>query len=106
MSDRRFDIGLSFPGEHRPYVEEVASKLAAIFSKNRVLYDEWCAAEFARLDLDTYLPNLYRTQSELVVIFLLSAVQAKALVSPRMARDQTIDCDSGFATHHAVALRF
>ena len=77
MSDRRFDIGLSFPGEHRPYVEEVATKLAAIFSKNRVLYDDWCAAEFARLDLDTYLPNLYRTQSELVAIFLCPQVASK-----------------------------
>ncbi|WP_018408353.1 TIR domain-containing protein [Methylocystis rosea] len=77
MSDRRFDIGLSFPGEHRPYVEEVATKLAAILSKNRVLYDDWCAAEFARLDLDTYLPNLYRTQSELVAIFLCPEYKQK-----------------------------
>ncbi|MBS1790832.1 MAG: hypothetical protein JST85_24155 [Acidobacteria bacterium] len=67
---RRFDIALSFPGEHRPFVEQVATQLAATFSQDRVLYDKYHDAEFARLDLDVYLPNLYRTESELIVLFL------------------------------------
>lgn len=67
---RRFRIALSFPGEHRDFVEEVAGHLAAAVGRERVLYDKYCEAEFARLDLDVYLPRLYREQSELIVLFL------------------------------------
>ena len=72
----RFAIALSFPGEHRAFVKEVAEHLAANFGKERVLYDKWLEAEFARVDLDVYLPNLYRTQSELIVIFLCQEYKA------------------------------
>ncbi|MBS1786784.1 MAG: hypothetical protein JST85_03635 [Acidobacteria bacterium] len=54
---RRFAIALSFPGEHRTFVEQVAAHLATTFSQDRVLYDHYHDAEFARLDLDVYLPN-------------------------------------------------
>jgi TIR domain len=74
---RRFDIALSFPGEHRDFVEQVAGRLAATFGKERVLYDKYYEAEFARIDLDVYLPRLYRTQSELIVIFLCPEYAAK-----------------------------
>ncbi|MCX6899110.1 MAG: hypothetical protein NT105_10450 [Verrucomicrobia bacterium] len=67
---RRFDIALSFPGEHREFVSKVAAVLAKASSKERILYDKFHEAEFARPDLDTYLPNLYRTKSELIVLFL------------------------------------
>ena len=67
---RRFDVALSFPGEHRAFVAEVAECLSSEFGKERVLYDDYYEAEFARPDLDLYLPNLYRTESELIVIFL------------------------------------
>ena len=42
-----------------------------------MLYDHYHDAEFARLDLDVYLPNLYRTESELLVIFLCVEYAAK-----------------------------
>jgi TIR domain len=67
---RRFAIALSFPGEHRSFVAEVAGHLAARFGKERILYDKYYEAEFARPNLDVYLPGLYREQSELVVLFL------------------------------------
>jgi hypothetical protein len=76
-SSRRFDIALSFPGEHRPFVEQVASLLASAFGKDRVLYDKYYEAEFARMGLDVYLPNLYRTPSELIVLFLCPEYAAK-----------------------------
>jgi hypothetical protein len=63
----RFAIALSFPGEQRDFVEQGAGHLAASFGKDRVLYDKYYEAEFARLDSDVYLPRLYRTQSELIV---------------------------------------
>lgn len=69
-ASRRFDVALSFPGEHRDYLQEVATHLSAKFSEERVLYDHYHDAEFARPDLDVYLPNLYRTESELIVIAL------------------------------------
>ncbi len=74
---RRFSIALSFPGDRRDFVEKVAECLAETVSKTRILYDKFCEAEFARLDLDTYLPKLYRTQAELIVIFLCEGYKTK-----------------------------
>lgn len=76
-SIRRFDIALSFPGERREFVEGVAEHLSATLHRDRVLYDKYYEAEFARLDLDVYLPRLYREQSELVVAFLCPDYQQK-----------------------------
>ena len=76
-SKRRFDVALSFPGEHRDFVEGVAGHLAATFGRQRVLYDKYHEEEFARLDLNTYLPALYRKDSDLVVIFLCPQYAAK-----------------------------
>ncbi len=67
---KRFSIALSFPGEYRDFVEKVSDYLADTVTMQRVLYDKYWEAELARLDLDVYLPNLYRNESELVVIFL------------------------------------
>jgi hypothetical protein len=77
LESKRFSIALSFPGEYRPFVENVADNLANSVTTERVLYDKYCEAEFARLDLDTYLPNLYRSESELVVIFLCPEYKEK-----------------------------
>ncbi|MSP39140.1 MAG: hypothetical protein EXR70_11670 [Deltaproteobacteria bacterium] len=74
---RRFDIALSFPGEHRDFVEQVAGHLTNAFGKERLLYDKYHDEEFARLDLNTYLPALYRKDSELIVLFLCPEYAAK-----------------------------
>jgi hypothetical protein len=74
---RRFDIALSFPGEHRDKAAAVAERLAATFGEDRILYDKYHEAEFARLGLDVHLPELYRTQSELIVLFLCPEYEAK-----------------------------
>lgn len=66
----RFTIALSFPGEHRTFVKQVADCLAATFGEQHILYDDYHDVEFARLDLDVYLPKLYHTESELIVLFL------------------------------------
>ncbi|HMV48843.1 MAG TPA: TIR domain-containing protein, partial [Blastocatellia bacterium] len=76
-SSRRFAVALSFPGEHRCFVEQVAQHLSAKFNQDRVLYDKFYESEFARPDLDVYLPGLYRTQSELIVLFLCPEYAAK-----------------------------
>jgi tetratricopeptide (TPR) repeat protein len=69
-SSRRFEIALSFPGEHRGVVEKVAEILASKFTSEQILYDEYHDAEFSAPDLDIYLPPLYLDDSELIVVFL------------------------------------
>lgn len=77
MEPLRFTVALSYPGEHRAFVSQVADNLASTFSTERVLYDKYHDEEFARLDLNTYLPALYRKNSELIVIFLCPEYAAK-----------------------------
>lgn len=67
---RRFDIALTFPGDRRKFVEQVAELLAQRLGQKRILYDRWYEAEFGRLDLDTYLQTLYHDQSTLIAVFL------------------------------------
>lgn len=76
-TSKRFRIALSFPGEHRNFVRKVAERLGAGFGRNRVLYDDWYEAEFARVDLDTYLQKLYHDESELIAVFLCSDYEQK-----------------------------
>jgi len=54
---KRFRVALSFPGEHRPFVSEVANVLATNLGKDRVFYDTFHEAELARPDLDVYLQS-------------------------------------------------
>ena len=76
-SGKRFKVGLSFPGEHRPFVEQVAGRLANQVGKSRILYDKFHEAEFAQPDLDVYLPNLYRTECDLIAVFLCAEYKKK-----------------------------
>ena len=66
---KRFAVALSFPGEYRSIVSQVAAQLTNNLGEGRVLYDEYYEAEFARRNLDVYLQNLYKNESELVVVF-------------------------------------
>jgi hypothetical protein len=74
---KRFAVALSFAGERRPFVSRVAVALAAGLGRERVLYDAWYEAEFARPDLDTYLQRLYREESELIAVFLCAEYERK-----------------------------
>ena len=77
MSTPRFKIALSFPGEHRSFVEKVAALLADRVGRYQVLYDRYYEAEFARTDLDTYLQRLYHDESELIAVFLCADYERK-----------------------------
>src|SRR5215470_11303235 len=70
MSAKRFRIALSFAGEKRDFVAQVATLLAQRFTKAAILYDQFHEAEFACSDLGIYLPGLYHDQSDLVVAVL------------------------------------
>jgi hypothetical protein len=70
MSAKRFRIAFSFAGEKRDFVAEVAAILAGRFSEEKILYDKYHEAEFARARLGRYLPKLYHEQADLVVVVI------------------------------------
>jgi hypothetical protein len=74
---RRFRVALSFPGEHREFVEPIAEKLAHKLGKPKVLYDKYHEAEFARPNLDVYLQSLYHDNSDLLVVFICADYERK-----------------------------
>ena len=74
---KRFKIALSFPGEQRSLVGKIAEKLADKLTVPCVLYDRFHRSEFARPNLDTYLQDLYRNQSDLIIVFLCSKYDEK-----------------------------
>ena len=74
---KRFSVALSFPGEHRQFVEKVAEELRLRLNDESVFYDRNYQAELARMDLDIYLQAIYSEHSELVVVFLCAEYEAK-----------------------------
>ena len=74
---RRFRVAFSFAGAKRDFVAQVAALLAARFTEAAILYDKYHEAEFARRDLGFYLPDLYRDQSDLVVVVVCRDYQQK-----------------------------
>jgi tetratricopeptide (TPR) repeat protein len=74
---RRFRIALSFAGEKRAFVEQVAAALAQQFSEDAILYDKFHEAEFSRARLGRYLPKLYHEQSDLMVVVLCRDYEGK-----------------------------
>lgn len=68
--DHDFDVGLSFPGEVRDYVQQVAAALAKTLGKHRVFYDNFYKAQLARPNLDVALQKIYRDRCRLLVAFL------------------------------------
>src|SRR6059058_1228445 len=67
---KRFRIAFSFAGEKRDFVAQVAAILAKRFGKDKILYDKYHEAEFARSDLAFHLPALYHEEADLVVAVL------------------------------------
>jgi tetratricopeptide (TPR) repeat protein len=67
---KRFRIAFSFAGEKREFVANVARILADRFGEDKILYDKFHEAEFARARLGRYLPRLYHEESDLVVVVI------------------------------------
>lgn len=66
---RRFAVALSFPGQHRRFVRNVAERLAEVLGKEHIFFDEWYEAEIRGTDADLKLKRVYRDDAELVVPF-------------------------------------
>jgi biotin-[acetyl-CoA-carboxylase] ligase BirA-like protein len=74
---RRFRVALSFPGEHRDFVQRIALSLAERLGKNVVFYDKFFEAELARPNLDIYLQEIYHDHSDLIAVFICSDYEHK-----------------------------
>jgi tetratricopeptide (TPR) repeat protein len=74
---KRFRIAFSFAGEKREFVAKVARILADRFGEDKILYDKFHEAEFARYDLGIRLPKLYGEQSDLIVPVICPNYDAK-----------------------------
>jgi len=72
-----FDVALSFPGEVRQLVEQVARELESQIGPNSYFYDNNYVSQLARPSLDALLQDIYRNRSKLVVVFLGSDYQRK-----------------------------
>lgn len=77
ISTHNFDVALSFPGEVRPLVEEVAGHLERLIGPNAYFYDNNYTSQLARPSLDTLLQDIYRNRAKLIVVFLSADYQRK-----------------------------
>jgi tetratricopeptide (TPR) repeat protein len=77
ITAKRFRIALSFAGEKRNFVAQVAAILAKRFGKGTILYDKYHGPEFSRARLGRYLPKLYNEQSDLIVVIISADYQEK-----------------------------
>ncbi|MDR8407987.1 TIR domain-containing protein [Nonomuraea sp. 3-1Str] len=64
----RYDVALSFAGEERDYVEQVAATLKAVGV--RVFYDEYEKASLWGKDLYEHLDSIYRNASRYCILFV------------------------------------
>jgi hypothetical protein len=70
---RRFAIALSFPEEHRHYVQRVAEALLVGLggeqARSRIFYDKWHEAEIIGYGANRKMQYVYAKESELIVPF-------------------------------------
>ncbi len=69
------DIALSFTGENRPYMEQVAAALKG--RDVRVFYDDYERAILWGKDLYAHLSDVYRTRARYTAIFISKHYAAK-----------------------------
>jgi len=77
LSQHVFEVGLSFPGEIRNTVEEVARHLEGLLGPHSYFYDFNYQSQLARPGLDTFIQGIYRNRSRLIVVFLSADYQRK-----------------------------
>ena len=77
IATHSFEVALSFPGEIRPLVEEVALHLERMIGPNAYFYDNNYVSQLARPGLDILLQDIYRKRAKLIVVFLNADYQRK-----------------------------
>jgi hypothetical protein len=102
---KRFLVALSFPGEKRGYVRQVADHLAHELGRKQVLYDHFLTTELTRPSLDVHMARLYRYESELIVPFYCAEYARKQWcgLESRQIRDLLMDSSQ---SHRVMPFRF
>lgn len=77
IDEIQFKVALSFPGEQRQYVAEVANRLRAQLGDDAVFYDYDYQSQLARPNLDLLLQDIFGNRSELIVVFLCASYQSR-----------------------------
>ena len=72
-----FKVALSFPGEHRSYVQRVADELERKLGRDACFYDRNYEAQLAQPSLDVLLQEIYGGRSGLVVAFICQEYDEK-----------------------------
>jgi hypothetical protein len=97
ITTHSFEVALSFPGEVRSLVEQIALELERRIGPNSYFYDNNYVSQLARPGLDALLQDIYRNRSRLVVVFLSSdyqernwcGIEFRAIKEIMMERDHT-----------------
>jgi len=76
ISKHVFDVALSFPGETRQLVEEIAHELERRLGPNTYFYDNNYVSQLAQPSLDVLLQGVY-SRAKLDVVFLSADYQKK-----------------------------
>lgn len=77
ISSHHFKVGLSFPGESRSFVKDVANGLEGHLGSHTYFYDNNYVSQLARPSLDSLLQDIYRNRCDLVVVFVGEDYQEK-----------------------------
>lgn len=77
VEEIQFAVSLSFSGDQRSYVSEVASELKRRLAPDLIFYDEDFTAQLARPNLDTLLQKIYLNNSDLVAVFFSSEYEKR-----------------------------
>jgi len=77
LSNITFKVALSFPGEKRSYVEQVATGLKESLGTDSVFYDFDYQSQLCQPNADIILQNIYHRQSQLIVVFLCKEYSEK-----------------------------
>ncbi|WP_363347922.1 TIR domain-containing protein [Methylocystis echinoides] len=96
LSNHVFDVALSFPGEVRPLIEQVAVDLERRLGPHTYFYDNNYVSQLARPSLDVFLQEIYRSRSKLIVVFLSSDYQKKSWCGIEFRAVREIIFERGF----------
>lgn len=77
IATHQFAVGLSFPGEARALVQQIALELERQIGPDSYFYDSNYVSQLARPALDSLLQDIYRNRSTLVVAFIGANYQRK-----------------------------
>lgn len=77
LKTHKFEVALSFPGEVRELVKQIAAELERKFGPDAYFYDNNYVAQIARPNADLLLQDIYGKRARLVVVFICKEYDVK-----------------------------